>query len=198
MRSYACCVGFTVAPIFFCVILLKIKNVKMTKKLLSSSNPDHALNGSTLVLDVKEQLSYIVQESNIFITSHLSDVASETDQGFGSIEDCKGMHLKGQQTAYISSKAPVKSVPASTTRMCSSEASWHSFLAWDWQGLLWLSSHTVVYIWLDKLHVEGFKYGKLLSRYFEIYSMDIHDEELLEEREVYIKPGFLWLISRRS
>lgn len=125
-------------PLFFFLRhrLLKIKNVKMTKKLLSSSNPDHALNGSTLVLDVMEQLSCIVQESNIFITSHLSDVASETDQGFGSIEDCKGMHLKGQETAYISSKAPVKSVPAPTTRMCSSEASWHSCLAWDWQGLL--------------------------------------------------------------
>lgn len=32
----------------------KSKNVKMTKKLLSSTNPDHALNGPTLVLDVNE------------------------------------------------------------------------------------------------------------------------------------------------
>lgn len=108
--------------LFFCVILLKIKNVKITKKLLSSTNPDHALDGSTLVLDVNEQLSYIVQESNIFLTSHVLDVASEVDQGLGQLKT-KGMQLKGQETAHISSKAPIKSVPAPTSRMCSSEAS---------------------------------------------------------------------------
>lgn len=77
-------------PHFFCIIPLKIKNVKMRKKLLSSTNPDHALNGLTLVLDMNEQLSYVVQESNIFMTSHVSDVASEIDQCLGQLKTVKG------------------------------------------------------------------------------------------------------------
>lgn len=82
----------------------------MTKKPLVSTNLDHARNGSTLVLDVNEQLSYIVQESNIFITSHVWDVASEIDQGVGQLKT-KRMQLKGQETASTlkAPKAPIKS-----------------------------------------------------------------------------------------
>lgn len=78
----------------------------MTEKLLSSTNQDQAHNGSTCVLDLTEQLSCTVQEINNFITSH-SDVASETDQNLGQLKTI-GMQLKGQQTAYMSSKAPIK------------------------------------------------------------------------------------------
>lgn len=81
----------------------------MTEKLLSSTNQDQAHNGPTRVLDLTEQLSCIVQEFNIFITSH-SDVASETDQNLGQLKTI-GMQLKGQQTAYMSSKAPTKLYP---------------------------------------------------------------------------------------
>lgn len=78
----------------FCVSPKKIKSVKMTKTLLSSSNPDHALNGSTLLLDMNDQLSYIVQESNSFITSHVSDIASEIDQGLGQLKTVNGCNWK--------------------------------------------------------------------------------------------------------
>lgn len=82
MRSYACFIGFPVAPIF-CFVPLKITNLKMTEKMLSSTNQDPAHNGSTLLVDSTEQLSYIVQEPNIFMTHHVSDVASEIDQTLG-------------------------------------------------------------------------------------------------------------------
>lgn len=67
-------------------------------------------NGSTLVLDMNERLSYIVQESNIFITSHVSDVASEIDQDVGQLKT-KRMQLKCQETASTikAPKAPLKS-----------------------------------------------------------------------------------------
>lgn len=106
----------------------------MTKKLLSSTNTDHAPNGPTLVLDVNENQHF----------HHKSCIGCSQQNWprFGSIEDCKGMQLKGQETAHISSKAPIKSVLAATSRMCSNEASWPSCLAWDWQGFLWLLSHT--------------------------------------------------------
>lgn len=78
----------------------------MTEKLLSSTNQDQAHNGSTLVLDLTEQPSRIVQEFNIFIASHLG-VASEMDQNLGQLKTM-GMQLKGQQTAHMSSKAPIK------------------------------------------------------------------------------------------
>lgn len=77
-------------PLFFCFVPLKITNLKMTEKMLSSTNQDPAHNGSTLVLDLTEQLSYIVQEPNIFITHLVSDVAIEIDQSLGHLKTVSG------------------------------------------------------------------------------------------------------------
>lgn len=163
----------------------------MTEKMLSSTNQDPAHNGSTLLVDSTEQLSCIVQEPNIFITHHVSDVASEIDQTLGhwTLKTVSGCNWK------------VKSLHTFHQRHLSKlflhpQVGCAQLKQTDMLGLG--LARTVVYTWLDNLHVVGFKYGNLFSRYFEIYSMwTLMVEELLEGAEVYLKQDFLWLISGR-